>query len=126
MISHENSQWLHYRVQQYLRGQQILQGLGILPQGSSSPLTFQDLAGHQFTLQVTPGNQPTVSAPDPSLGPLPLPFYRNGRNYWYLYSAPLRLLYLQYAVCQNVPPTRFPRLRPTCCKQSIPILSTPW
>jgi uncharacterized protein (TIGR03437 family) len=49
-----------------------------------------------------------VSAPDPSLGPLPLPFYRNGRNYWYLYSAPLRLLYLQYAVCQNDAANPFP------------------
>lgn len=54
---HANPQWLHHRAEQYLRGQQILQGLGILPEAAASPLTFQDLAGNLFTLQVSPGNQ---------------------------------------------------------------------
>ena len=40
VIPSENPQWLHYRVQDYLRGQQNLQGLGVLPQDPTSPLTF--------------------------------------------------------------------------------------
>jgi len=40
VIPSDNPQWLHYRVQDYLRGQQILQGLGVLPQDPTSPLTF--------------------------------------------------------------------------------------
>jgi uncharacterized protein (TIGR03437 family) len=107
VIPHENSQWLHYRVQQYLQGQQILQGVGVLPQGSSSALTFQDLAGNQFTLQVATGDQPMIFAPDASLGNVPLYFTNNG-NYWYFYNPQLRLLYFRYASCNNDPNSPFP------------------
>ncbi len=107
VIPHENPQWLHYRVQQYLQGQQILQGVGVLPQGSSSALTFQDLAGNQFTLQVATGDQPMILAPDASLGNVPLYLTNNG-NYWYFYNPQLRLLYFRYASCNNDPNSPFP------------------
>jgi uncharacterized protein (TIGR03437 family) len=107
VIPHENPQWLHFRVQQYLQGQQIMQGLGVLPQGTSSALTFQDLAGNRFTLQVATGNQPLISAPDASLGNVPLYFTNNG-NYWYFYNPGLRLLYFRYAACDNDSNNPFP------------------
>ncbi len=50
IIPHANYQWLHYQAQQYLRSQQILQGLGVLTAAATSSLTFQTLAGNQFTL----------------------------------------------------------------------------
>jgi uncharacterized protein (TIGR03437 family) len=107
VIPHENPQWLHYRVQQYLQGQQILQGLGVLPQGSSSSLAFQDLTGNQFTLHLATGNQPLIFAPDASLGNVPLYLTNNG-NYWYFYNPDLRLLYFRYAACNNDPKNPFP------------------
>jgi uncharacterized protein (TIGR03437 family) len=107
VIPHANPQWLHHRAEQYLRGQQFLQGLGILPPTAASPLTFQDLAGNQFTLQVSPGNQTINNAVDPSSGNVPLYLNALG-NYWYRYSAPLRMLYFRYALCENDPNNPFP------------------
>ena len=108
VVPHENAQWLHYRVQQYLRGQQILQGLGVLPPGTASAMTFQDLAGNQFALQVTTGNQPMILAPDASLGNVPLYLTNASLNYWYFYNPGLRLLYFRYASCANDPNNPFP------------------
>jgi uncharacterized protein (TIGR03437 family) len=107
-IPYENTQWLHYRVQQYLRVQQILEGLGIVPVSPASPFTFADMAGNQFTLQVATGNQPLNYAPDPSLGPEPLFLQHVFLNYWYTYVAPLRLLYFGYASCNNDTSNPFP------------------
>lgn len=114
VIPSENPQWLHYRVQSYLRGQQILEGLGILPQSASSALTFQDLAGHQFTLQVSPATETLIFAPLPSQGPLSLYLTSNanllntGRSYSFTYAAASRLLYVRYLRCQNDSANPFP------------------
>jgi uncharacterized protein (TIGR03437 family) len=102
IIPHANMQWVEYWGQRYLRGQQILQGLGILPPKTTSALTFQDRAGRQFTLQVSAGNVPMQSAIDPSQGPLPLYLQRSGLNYWYTYSPPLRMLFIKYTVCKDI------------------------
>lgn len=107
VIPSENTQWLHYRAQDYLRGQKILQGLGVLPDGPASSLTFQDLAGNEFTLPVTPSNDPLLMAPDPSQGPTNLYPSTTGPNYSFVYEAPLRLLYVRYLVCQNDPNNPF-------------------
>ena len=40
VIPHENDQWLHYAAQTYLVQQQTLQGLGIVPEGSPTEMTF--------------------------------------------------------------------------------------
>jgi uncharacterized protein (TIGR03437 family) len=102
VISHGNDQWLHYEAQRYLRGQQILQGLGVLAAGATSPLTFQTLAGDRFTLQVSTGDTSAAQTlPVSSAGTVPDYLQRASTNYWYSYSAANRMLYFKYNVCQN-------------------------
>ncbi len=107
VIPHENQQWLRFRAARYLRGQQVLQGLGLLPRDSSSPFTFQDLGGNEFTLLLDSEGQAVASAPEPAEGPLPLYLRNPGRNYWFTYSAALRLLYFRYRACVNDPSDPF-------------------
>jgi uncharacterized protein (TIGR03437 family) len=125
VIPHANMQWVDHFAQQYLPGQQILQGLDLLPSTPASQLTFQDLSGRQFTLDVTPSNETQLFANSPAQGPIPDylldPAFLNGMtsygfpatggaNYWFTYMAPLRLLYLKYSVCENDPANPFPAL----------------
>jgi uncharacterized protein (TIGR03437 family) len=104
IIPHANDQWLHYQVQQYLAGQTILQGLDILPAGAPSALTFQTLAGNQFTLQVATNiASPIQVQPDLSAGPVPDYQQQSGLNYWYTYSSANRMLYFKYNKCVDDP-----------------------
>jgi uncharacterized protein (TIGR03437 family) len=108
IIPHANDQWLHFQAQQYLRGQQILQGLGILPVSAASALTFQTLAGDRFTLQVsTSAALLTAVAPDPAAGPIPDYLQQTALNYWYSYSAANQMLYFKYNVCEDNPANPF-------------------
>ena len=108
VISHSNDQWLHYLAQQYLTGQQILHGLDILPVSATSPLTFETLAGDQFTLQVgTDAGLPLQAAPDPARGPVPDYLQQQGSNYWYSYSPANQMLYFKYNVCEDDPSNPF-------------------
>ena len=102
IIPHANTQWVQYWGERYLRGQQILQGLGIVPATANSALTFSDRAGNQFTLQVGTDALAMQSSPDPGQGPLPLYLQQSSLNYWYRYAAPLRLLYVKYNVCSDM------------------------
>jgi uncharacterized protein (TIGR03437 family) len=106
LIPHANDQWLHYMAQQYLAGQQVLQGLDILPEAAASPLTFETLAGDRFTLQVMPGPVSTT-APDPGDGPTPYYLRQRALNYWFTYSAANRMLYFKYNVCEDDPSNPF-------------------
>lgn len=108
IIPHANMQWVQYWGEGYLRSQQILQGLDIVPATPTSGLTFQDRAGNQFTLEVGALPAGTSSAvlspiPDPSQGPLPLYLQQTTSNYWYTYAAPLKLLYVKYNICEDAP-----------------------
>lgn len=108
IIPHANDQWLHYEAQQYLAGQQVLQGLDLLPAAATSALTFQTLAGTQFTLQLgTTLAGALQSAVDPSAGPLPDYLQQTGLNYWYTYSATNRMLYFKYNKCADDPSNPF-------------------
>lgn len=102
LIAHDNQQWLHYYGAQYLPYQPVLQGLDILPATPASKLTFRTLAGQEFTLDVLPGSAPLVSAPAATTGPLPLYLQNSSLNYWFTYSAPLRLLYFKYNSCREM------------------------
>jgi uncharacterized protein (TIGR03437 family) len=106
LIPHANDQWLHYEAQQYLTGQQILQGLDLLPPSTTSALSFQTLAGNQFTLQAGTASD-TLEAPDPSIGPLPDVLQQVNLNYWYTYSAANRQLYFKYNKCADDPANPF-------------------
>ena len=102
LIAHNNQQWLHYYGAQYLPYQPVLKGLGILPDTPASKLTFRTLAGQEFTLDVLPGTAPLVPALSPATGALPLYLQNGGLNYWFTYSAPLRLLYFKYNSCREM------------------------
>ena len=103
VISYENDQWLHSMAEQYLAGEQILEGLHIVPVASSSAMTFQTLAGDQFTLQVAPLLWLPMSAvPSTAEGPVPDYLQSQGTNYVSSYSPANRLLYVKYNVCQNI------------------------
>jgi uncharacterized protein (TIGR03437 family) len=107
VISHANDQWLHREAQDYLTGQQILQGLDLLPAATTSALTFQALAGNQFTLQVGTTAGALQSAVDASAGPLPDYLQQTSLNYWYSYSSANRLLYFKYNRCADDPANPF-------------------
>ena len=108
IVPHANDQWLHYEAQQYLAGQQVLQGLDLLPAAATSALTFQTLAGTQFTLQVgtkfAGALQPAVDA---AAGPVPDYLQQTGLNYWHSYSAANRMLYFKYNKCADDPSNPF-------------------
>jgi uncharacterized protein (TIGR03437 family) len=108
LIPHANNQWLDYQAQQYLTGQQVLQGLNLLPASPTSALTFQTLSGEQITLQVgiVPSG-PEQLAIDPSAGPLPDYLQQANLNYWYTYSAANQMLYFKYNVCEDDPNNPF-------------------
>ena len=107
IIPHANAQWVRHRAESYLRGQQILQGLDILPATPTSNLTFRNLAGDEFTLDIGAGAEALVSAPVADQGPLPLYLQKSTLNYWFTYSSPLRLLYFKYNVCAEMPGNPF-------------------
>ena len=108
LIPHVNDQWVHYRAAQYLRGQQILQGLHIVPATAESPLTFRTLSGDVFTLDVGAGSAASMSyLPDPATGTYPYYLLNTSRNYWFTYSAANRLLYFKYNSCADMPGNPF-------------------
>jgi hypothetical protein len=87
IIPHDNDQWVQYMSQQYLTGQQILQGLDIAPAGATTPLTFRTLAGDEFTLSVGTSGTASVFTPSPSGGPLPDYLTKATAYYWEKYLA---------------------------------------
>ncbi len=108
VISHGNDQWVHYMAQQYLAGQQVLQGLGLAPVGPTSPLTFRTLAGNEFTLDVgTETAPPALTGPNPNVGTIPDYLQNSGLNYWFTYFPQNRLLYFKYNRCTEMPSNPF-------------------
>ena len=107
VVPHANDQWVHYEAQQFLRGQQILQGLHIVPVAATSDITFRTLSGELFTLSVAPGSGASVTAPDAAAGPLPDYLQNASANYWYSYSPENRLLYFKYNKCVDDPGNPF-------------------
>jgi uncharacterized protein (TIGR03437 family) len=99
VIPHANDQWARYTSQFYLAGQQILEGLHIVPPGPSAAYTFRTPAGEEFTLDVSSGAGTVMIAPDPNAGLYPDYRLNNGANYWFKYSAQNRLLYFKYNRC---------------------------
>jgi hypothetical protein len=95
IISHDNDQWVHYIGQQYLAGQQILQGMDLLPASATSLLTFQTLAGEVFTFQVPAGGNFAATSPDAGTGPIPYYLQNTGMYYWYAYPPQNHLLYFK-------------------------------
>jgi hypothetical protein len=107
VIPHENDQWLHYAAQTYLLQQQTLQGLGIAPLTASTPITFQDLDGSQFTLAVTPSTESLTSLIGSGTGFSPDYLANSSSYYWFTYLPATRILYFRYNVSENDPSNPF-------------------
>ena len=99
---HYNNQRIHF-IASAIRFQQILQGLDLVPATPTTPLTFQTLAGDQFTLDVGTENDALIPAPDPGQGSMPEYLQNSGQNYWFTYSPQRKLLYLKYNKCSDDP-----------------------
>ena len=106
-IPHSNPQWVRTEGAGYLSFQQILQGLDLVPATATSPLTFEDRAGNRFTLQVGTETAGLTAMPSAALGPLPWYLQNSSQYYWFTYSAPLRLVYVKYNVCSQMPGAPF-------------------
>ncbi|HYL78263.1 MAG TPA: hypothetical protein VEU96_28870 [Bryobacteraceae bacterium] len=107
VIPHSNSQRVRYMAQSYLRSPQILQGLDLIPVATTTPLTFQTLAGEEFTLDIGATGTPLLTAPAADQGQIPLYLQNSTLNYWFTYSPPLRLLYFKYNQCADIPGNPF-------------------
>jgi len=108
LIPHVNDQWVQYMAEKYLLGQQILQGLHVVPVAPATSLTFRTLAGEVFTLDVSPGSNSSLSSlPDSAAGIYPDYLQNTSQNYWFTYSAANRLLYFKYNSCGDMPGNPF-------------------
>jgi uncharacterized protein (TIGR03437 family) len=107
VIPHSNLQWVRHVGAQYLPVQQILQGLDLIPAAAMSPLTFRDRAGNQLTLQIGTETAALAAIPSPAQGPLPWYLQNSSQYYWFTYSPSLRLLYIKYNQCAEMPGSPF-------------------
>jgi uncharacterized protein (TIGR03437 family) len=107
IVPHSNSEWVHHTGAQFLSVKQVLEGLDLVTPGAPVPLTFQDHAGNQFTLSVSPETAALAALPDPAQGPIPLYLQHPDLNYWFNYVAPLKLLYFKYNRCAEMPSQSF-------------------
>jgi len=107
LIPHSNMQWVQETAAQYLPVQQILQGLDLAPATATTPLTFRDRGGNTFTLQVGTEAAALNSMPSVVQGPLPWYLESSKQNYWFFYMRSLRLLYIKYNMCSEMPTSPF-------------------
>ena len=107
IIPHDNDGWLHFMAQQDFSGQQILEGLDLVPPGPTTSMTVRTLAGDEFTLDVAPFVGPLVSAISPASGVIPVYLINPIANYYYRYLPDQRLGFLKYYVCQSDPANPF-------------------
>lgn len=103
VIPHENDEWLHYLLPNFIINQTILQGLGLAPGTPTTSLTFQTLAGKEFSFHVGTDAAPLILAVPESDGPVPLYQQNASDNYWYSYLPDDRVLYFRYNSCVEMP-----------------------
>lgn len=137
LIPHENDQWLRAQSPAMLVTPEVLQALGILPDTYAGHFVFQNAAGEEFSLDVTPASSKGninwgagvgagktkrthakegggwTSAPDPARAPLPSYLKHPDLNYWFEYLPDSRTLYIQYNVCQDAPGLPFSQFTQT-------------
>jgi len=100
IVSHENDEWVRAVSPSLMVCADILQAMNITPENTVVPVTFQDLSGNQFTLNVAtldPGTLPTgLPVPDPNQGFTPLTQRHRDQYYWFTYLADSKTLYFGY------------------------------
>jgi uncharacterized protein (TIGR03437 family) len=98
-FAYANDQWLHAQVSVRINSLFMLQGLDIIPFGTTRvPVTFQTLGGNQFTMTLGPSTNSLVSGLP---GPTPDYLQNPGSYYWYTYIAANRMLYAKYNICED-------------------------
>jgi len=107
IIPHDNQQFVLSQAEQYLTGQQVLQGLDLAPNTPTTNLAFRTRAGEEFTLIVGTESDPIGAFPAPDQGPLPEYMQHAEQNYWFTYYPERRLLYFKYNRCQDMPSNQF-------------------
>jgi uncharacterized protein (TIGR03437 family) len=102
IIPHTNPYWVHQTGARFLSVLQILEGLDLVPSTASTVLTFRDRTGRSFSLSVGTESAGLQAFPAAAQGPIPLYLQTPELNYWFTYSAPLRLLYFKYNRCAQM------------------------
>jgi Flp pilus assembly protein TadD/sugar lactone lactonase YvrE len=104
IISQDNSQGLLWRAPEYLRMPRILNGLGLIPDDKSLPLTIKDADGVQrdVVLPADTGEpEKTWIAARPSGATAPLYLKNTGTAYWFEHLLAEKLVYFQYNMVTN-------------------------
>jgi tetratricopeptide (TPR) repeat protein len=107
IISRDNAAWPRHVAPLCMRYPQMLNGLGLVPQGDRLTLTLRGPDGREraVTLSVRPGGPAPdwVSARAATPGPEPLYLSNPKASYWFKYLPQSRTVYFQYNAVQNDP-----------------------
>jgi tetratricopeptide (TPR) repeat protein len=105
VIPQDNSMGLLWRAPAYLRSPKVLNGLGVIPDDKSLPLTICDTKGQEreVVLPADSGEpRPTwVSAREHAGAPEPLYLKNLRQAYWFEYLPDQKLVYFQYNAVAN-------------------------
>jgi hypothetical protein len=105
VISHDTEIWVKAQSPSYFVTPEILEALGIVPDGEQAPFTFERPDGTRFTMTIGPPAR--GDAVDwlylPHNAHPATPVYRRNPNlyYWFDYVPESRTVYMQYNRCQE-------------------------
>lgn len=107
IISRDNAIWIKLVAPGLMTYPQILNGLGLIPNGEALPMTIKDAAGQvrQISLPVEAGAASDSWITARKDAPKPDPLYLKNRTapYWFEYLADSKTVYFQYNGVRNDP-----------------------
>jgi hypothetical protein len=114
IISRDNPMWIQQCAPGLMRKPRVLHAMGLIPDGSTLPITIRDGNGAIRTIHIEASHGPF---PDPlpadwpavvkqSGGPLPL-YLKEGGHYWFEYLADEKVLYFHYRTVRDHPDEPF-------------------
>jgi hypothetical protein len=105
VISRDNAIWIKLIAPALMAYPQILNGLGLIPNGEALPLTIKDATGkiRQVSLPVEAGmaNDSWITARKDATQPAPLYLKNRKAPYWFEYLADSKTVYFQYNSVRN-------------------------
>jgi len=107
LVSHDNASQLKNQLSMTMIDPVLLRGAGLAETTTAARYRFRAPDGTERELDVVPGPQVRVSAPQ---GKQPLAMQRRHSHYWNDYVADQRLLYFQYLQCAEAPDLPFAKL----------------
>jgi tetratricopeptide (TPR) repeat protein len=107
VISRDNKMWLKHISPMLMAHPQILNGLGLIPDGEKMTLTVRDSRGKQRTVTLAadagkPGDD-WVDARSGTPGPVPLYLKNRKAAYWFKHLPDSKTVYFQYNAVRNDP-----------------------